>query len=67
MSEITIHTGIIDSHVGINVDWFDENNIRYKERIAVIIEKQDKPRTLLITINGNVVYRINSNEKKNDR
>ena len=57
MSEITIHTGVQGDHIGINIDWFDENNVRQEERLAIMIKEQDKPRTLEITINGVLVYR----------
>lgn len=57
MSELTIHTGAQGAHTGINIDWFDENNVRHTERIAIMIEEHDKPRTLVIGVNGDVVLR----------
>ena len=58
MSEITLHTGNQGDHIGINIDWFDENNIRHQERLVIMIDKQDKPRAMKISINGHVVARI---------
>ena len=64
MSEITIHTGTQGDHIGINIDWFDENNVRHQERLAIMIEEQDKPKTMILTLNGNVLKKIISNENK---
>ena len=63
MSEITIHTGNQGDHTGINIDWFDENNVRHQERLAIVVADKDKPRTLFITLNGILIHKINSGEK----
>ncbi len=49
--ELTIHTGTAGDYHKINIDWFDENNIRQKTTLELKIRDQDKPRVLEIYIN----------------
>ena len=58
MSELTIHTGCQGDSTRLNVDWFDENNVRLKTIVQVNIQSQDKPRTLEIVVNGVVVATV---------
>lgn len=58
MSELTIHTGPQGDWNTINVDWFDANNIKQKDRIDLVVLERDKPRTLSIRVNGVEVAKI---------
>lgn len=52
MSELTIHTGNQGDHIAIHVDWFDENNVHYRETISIVVLDRDKPRTMDFYLNG---------------
>lgn len=58
--ELTIHTGGSGDWTTIHLDWFDENNVRYKDRLDIIIREQDKPRVLEIHLNGAKLAEMNS-------
>lgn len=53
--EITLHTGSQGAHTTLHVDWFDEDGVGQVTDIDIIVQDQDKPRTLEIRINGAVV------------
>jgi hypothetical protein len=53
--EITLHTGCAGESHKCNVDWFDESSRPQKTVVEVNIQKQDKPRTLEVVVNGVVV------------
>lgn len=52
MSEISIHTGTMGACNKINVVWFDENMVHKITTIEAEIGNWDKPRTLIIKIDG---------------
>ena len=54
-TEVTSHTGCAGDSHKCNVDWFDENNVRQNTTAEVNIQKQDKPRTLEVLMNGVIV------------
>ena len=58
MCELTIHTGTQGDYNKINIDWFNENNVRQKLELEIIVQNQDKPRTLEIRVNGIVLATI---------
>lgn len=53
--EITIHTGSMGACNKINVDWFDENGVRKANIIEINVCNMDKPRTLCIKLDGELV------------
>jgi hypothetical protein len=55
MSELTIHTGGVDSLTTIHVAWFNHNNVRQMTDVEIRIQPQDKPRTLEVRVNGVVL------------
>lgn len=55
-AHVTIHTGFMGSEDLVEVDWFDHDNITYKDRIEIKVEPYDKPRTLTVSINGRIVW-----------
>lgn len=59
MSEITLHTGCAGDVDVIYVDWFDQDNRSQKDKIEILIEPVDKPRTLTPRVNGRVVFSKN--------
>jgi hypothetical protein len=56
-TQLTVHTGFIGDFTQIDVDWYDHDNVRMKDRVDILVEETDKPRTLNILINGNTVFR----------
>ena len=56
MSTITLHTGCAGDTTTLNVEWYDHNNVRHRTEIAIAILAQDKPRTLVVTVNGDSVH-----------
>ena len=58
MAELTWHTGCSGDELTIHVSWFDENNVRQTDVVALQIENQDKPRTLAVSVNGAEMARI---------
>lgn len=52
MTELTLHTGSMGDWNTINIDWFNENNVLKQTRLDIIIQEQDKPRTLEIRVNS---------------
>lgn len=62
MSEITLHTGFMGSRDYIRVEWFDENNVRRRLPIEIVIEDQDKPRTLTVLVDGRVAKCVTSHD-----
>jgi uncharacterized protein YifN (PemK superfamily) len=60
MSEITIHTGFMGDQNRINIVWYDHNNVQHTTHIQADIQPEDKPRTLVISIDGKVVYQQNN-------
>lgn len=62
MSEITLHTGFMGSRDSVRVEWFDENNVRRRLPIEIVIEDRDKPRTLVILVDGRVAKCISSHD-----
>lgn len=60
--EITIHTGFMGDSNTINIDWYNENNVKQKSVIEINVKNQDKPRTLEILINGAKVAEIPNRE-----
>lgn len=58
--ELTLHTGDMGDCNTIYIEWSDENNIRYKDELNIVIREQDKPRILEIHLNGVKVAEINS-------
>ena len=52
MSEITIHTGDMGDQNIIHISWFDEDNRPQSTELRVIIQNNDKPRTLEVRVNG---------------
>lgn len=55
MCEITIHTGTQCDWNTINVAWFNENNVPQKTTLEIVVQEQDKPRTLEIRLNGAII------------
>jgi hypothetical protein len=51
-TELTIHTGFAGSETTIHVDWFDENNVKIHNTIDLVVLDQDKPRTIVILLDG---------------
>lgn len=62
MSEITLHTGFMGSRDIVIVEWFDENNVRRRLPIHVVIEPYDKPRTLTVLVDGRVAKCVTSHD-----
>lgn len=62
MSEWTLHTGFMGSKDTINIDWYNENNVRQAARLDIVIQEQDKPRTLEIRLNDVIVAIVNNKE-----
>ncbi len=60
MSEITIHTGCAGDKNTIRIEWFDHNNVSHITTIQADIDVQDKPRTLLLSVNGVMVGKVPS-------
>jgi len=58
MNEFTLHTGCQCNRTRINIDWFDENNVTQKTVLDVLVQEQDKPRTLEIMLNGAVIATV---------
>jgi hypothetical protein len=56
--EITIHTGGQGERHILHVAWFDENNVRQLTELEVALLSQDKPRTLLLLVNGVLVATV---------
>ncbi len=56
--EITIHTGLAGDYNTINIDWFDENSVKQKAVLEVNVLPHDKPRTLVVIINGVILATV---------
>jgi hypothetical protein len=63
MSELTLHTGCQGDWDTINIDWFNENGVLKHTKLDIIIQEQDRPRTLEIRVNGVTVAVINSDDR----
>ena len=55
MNTLTLHTGCAGDSFDIQVEWFDHNNIRHSDHVAIRIAQRDKPRTLQVVVNGMIV------------
>ena len=55
-AELTLHTGCMGQENTIHIDWFDHNNVRHKTRVDIRILDRDKPRSLQLAVNNEVVY-----------
>ena len=58
MSSWTLHTGCQSDEEQIIIDWFNENNVQRQDELRIRILPQDKPRTLVILLNGVEIGRI---------
>lgn len=58
MMELTIHTGLMGDCNTINIDWLDERGIHNLTRIEVNVLNQDRPRTLILKLNGAIIATI---------
>jgi hypothetical protein len=52
----TLHTGCMGDRTDITVDWFDENMVGKRNDVCVRILNQDKPRVLVIEVDGHIVW-----------
>lgn len=56
MSHWTLHTGAqYDEHT-ITISWFDHNNVGHEAVLTIAIAPQDKPRTLIISVDGRELF-----------
>jgi hypothetical protein len=60
MSKLTLHTGLMGEQDTINISWFDENNVPKANKLDIIVLNRDKPRTLVIAVDGVIVWRSDS-------
>lgn len=58
MTELTLHTGCQGDWDTIHVSWHDEDNVRQLTKLDIIIQEQDKPRTLEIRIDDEKVAEL---------
>lgn len=58
--EMTLHIGGQDEIVRINVDWFDENNKHYSNKLEIQVLERDKPRTIAIVLDKLTLANIDS-------
>lgn len=58
MSEITLHTGCAGDHTVIKIQWYDEDNVQQRTLVEISVKDQDKPRTLLVAVDGKTVAEI---------
>lgn len=57
MSEITLHADAAPG-LTIHVKWADHNNIPHETTVNIAITERDKPRTLAVKVDGEVVCSV---------
>ena len=62
MDEITIHTGLAGERMTINIDWFNHNNNKRLDVLELMVGQNDKPRTLIVRLNGVEIGKIENTD-----
>jgi hypothetical protein len=59
--EISVHTGCQGAHNIININWFDENNVKVNDVLEIYVKDQDKPREIELIVNNVVICTLKGN------